>query len=495
MFRRVVILFFIVQLYCIQSVLASDFSYDIKDGAYTVPAADLNSFGEYDSCKARPSSGSLFGAAICVVTPGIEDRFFVENRPDLSIYNTNKVTDLLNQFKQEELARRYGEDGSKLKEEYCRSQGISDYECENKISGLYNRETSTGVFQLNFRGLPIFAAFPYKIGEEEKDGKILVFSVPSLNVNKIFVGYDREDSVEKLKQYLKKDGSTILSELTKISPSPVTDAQKDMIKDDFAAGTQGDKGIALNNSVYIGAGYDARKYDNGETVKYLSLPLSMSIPVGLEDSRQELILRLPLQYSETNGEAKAYQVAGGISYKTPISYSDNPDNKNTWFLTPSFSYGMVGSKDQASVAQLVSTSLTSDFLLIDQPNYSISIGNLIGYQKTLPFEYKDWDLTVERTNVVTRNGVLLSLSLSPLTGSKILGMDLIAELFVIDTRAFGDKMYEDSYDEIGFTIGPKSDNAGKEEFVNASRQQLGFGFRYYRSAVSHGFSFSLNYEF
>ncbi|OQW94565.1 MAG: hypothetical protein BWK79_05455, partial [Beggiatoa sp. IS2] len=91
------------------------------------------------------------------------------------------------------------------------------------------------------------------------------------------------------------------------------------------------------------------------------------------------------------------------------------------------------------------------------------------------------------------------LPFSSLTTHKILG-DLVAELFITDTRAFGDAMYEDQYNEIGFTIGPKAEKtgnkkAGEEGFVNASRQQFGLGFRYFHSAVSHGFSFSIGYEF
>lgn len=506
MLRRLTPLFGVFSLCCSQLATAedskNDLDFNITEHGITVNLAD---FYKTESCRNRPSSGSLFSASVCVLTPGIDDQFFVEDRPDLGTYSTNKAEDLLNQFKQEELERKYGKDGSELEEKYCENKRITNKEaCNQAVKGLYNKELSTGIFRLNFRGLPIIASFPYAMGETGKDGRILVFSVPSLSINKIFVGSDREDSVEQLKDYLKKDGNAILKKLTEISPGdPVAGSQKNTAIDDFAAGTGigGDRpsikdfGSDLQSLLGIGFRYETRTYD-GNDFKYIALPLSARIPLG---SEQELIFRLPLQYTEVNGDAKVYQVIGGISYKAPVAYSNNPNNSNRWFLMPSFSYGITGSEEMASVAQIVSTSLTSEFLLVERPNYSISIGNLIGYSKTLPFKYKDWDLSAERANTITRNGVLVSLPFSSLINRKILGMEWITELFVIDTRAFGDPMHEDQFNEIGFSIGPKREKAvkkaGEEGFVNVSRQQFGLGFRYFHSAASHGLSFSIGYEF
>lgn len=484
MFRRLTLLLGIFWWCYSPLAIADDFELgSITDNGTTV---DLNSiFGKVSSCGNNPSGSSLFGATICVVTPGVKDNFFVEERPDLSIYNTNKAEDLLNQFKQEELERRYGKDGGKLKQEYEAKYG------SGSIENLYDRNISTGVFRLNFRGLPIIASFPYSMGGD-KDGRILAFSVPNLKINKIFIGKDREDSVEQLKNYFKKDGNTILTELTKISPDPITNSQKETGKNEFEIGTGfggnkplNDLGGDLQSLLGVGFRWEERTY-NGQDYKYYSFPLSTRIPLG---SGRELVLRLPLQYTEINGNAKVYQIIGGVSYKTPVAYTNN-----RWFLTPSFSYGMVGSKDVASVAQLVSTSLTSNFLLVERPNYSVSMGNLIGYSKTLPFQYKDWDLRAERANTITRNGILLSLPFSSL------GMKLVSELFIIDTRAFGDPMYEDQFTEIGFSIGPKrgkigTNNAGEQGFVNVSRQEFGLGFRYFHSDASNGFGFSVSYEF
>jgi|GEM_PF-3188030 len=484
MFRRLTLLLGIFWWCCGPLAIADDFELGtVTDNGITV---DLNTvFGATSSCEKRPSGSTLFGATICVVTPGVKDNFFVEERPDLSIYNTNKAEDLLNQFKQEELERRYGKDGGKLKQEYEAKYG------SGSIENLYDRNISTGVFRLNFRGLPIIASFPYSMGGD-KDGRILAFSVPNLKINKIFIGKDREDSVEQLKNYFKKDGNTILTELTKISPDPITNSQKETGKNEFEIGTGfggnkplNDLGGDLQSLLGVGFRWEERTY-NGQDYKYYSFPLSTRIPLG---SGRELVLRLPLQYTEINGDAKVYQIIGGVSYKTPVAYTNN-----RWFLTPSFSYGMVGSEDVASVAQLVSTSLTSNFLLVERPNYSVSMGNLIGYSKTLPFQYKDWDLRAERANTITRNGILLSLPFSSL------GMKLVSELFIIDTRAFGDPMYEDQFTEIGFSIGPKrgkigTKKAGEQGFVNVSRQEFGLGFRYFHSDASNGFGFSVGYEF
>lgn len=116
--------------------------------------------------------------------------------------------------------------------------------------------------------------------------------------------------------------------------------------------------------------------------------------------------------------------------------------------------------------------------------------NLIGYSKTLPIEFRDYNLRAERQNIITRNGILLSIP----TRDKFLGKRLITDIFLIDTRALGDPMYEDQYNEIGFSIRPQDFKKNKES-TNFLGQRIGVGFKYFHSEVSSGWSFNVGYQF
>lgn len=403
----------------------------------------------------KPGKVGLFNASLCVLTEGISGEYQEQYKPD-RFYETNRAEELLKQFDEEELKRQYGNE-------------------------YYDKEKSTGVFQVDFRGLPIVVSYPYP-----NDSRLL-FAVPSLGIEKTFVGTSRDDSNQQLKDYLKKDANEILKKLTEVSPvDPIPPAQYNQIQDEFNTGTGNsfepiDFGADLPGLFGVGFRYEHHNVE-GRSITYFTLPLQKSFSLG---EGKELVFRLPLEYREVES-AKVYQIIGGLSYKTPVS--------NKWFLTPSISYGVVGSRDLASVAQIVSTSLTSEVLLIGGTGskYSLSMGNLVGYSETLPFRYKDYDLSVERRNTITRNGILLSMVLP----KNFLEMEMIAEVFLVDTRALGDPLYQDHYNEIGFAIGPKRlMTRGDKSFVNTSTQLVGLGFRYFHSDVSNGWRFSIGYKF
>jgi hypothetical protein len=102
------------------------------------------------------------------------------------------------------------------------------------------------------------------------------------------------------------------------------------------------------------------------------------------------------------------------------------------------------------------------------------MGNMIGYFWTLPVRIGDYSVDYDLRNTITRNGLLLSIPWQ----KRIWGRDFSLDVYVTDTRFFGDALYSDNYQELGVTFGPMR-SADKLE-PNLSSQPFGLGLKYVR---------------
>ncbi|OQY48632.1 MAG: hypothetical protein B6247_24850 [Candidatus Parabeggiatoa sp. nov. 2] len=403
-----------------------------------------------------PETNELFGATIC------------NDRLGSVTYGSSSAEDLIEQLDKDELRQRFPD---------------------------FNENIDNVFIQGNFRGLPIRSAFT-ETGSG-REGARLVFEVPSLgiceewgdgtpNVCKTLneSGETREENKEKLKDYLKKEGSKILKELVRVSAiDPIagnpSSQQSQIITDEFNAGTdhQYDASTSETQHNSIGFGATFGRYSLGDkNVSAYTLPLSYKMQLS---PKQELIFRLPLAYTTVDG-AKSYRVGVGLSYKQSVS--------KMWVLTPSISYGVAGSRELGTAAHSISTSLTSHFILpISSSSLSVGIGNMIAYYKTLPFRIQDYNVDMDISNTVLRNGLSLSIPL----GKKMMGQELSVKTFVVDTRFLGDELFIEKYQEIGFSIGPRL-KKGKANFSN----NIGIGIQYLRAeGGDHAFSLNFGFEF
>jgi len=422
-------------------------------GAYAV--CDRNRiFGS----ESAPATSELFGVTIC------SDRYTEE-----VTYGSSQIESLIDQLDESELRQRF--------------PGFDEHQ-------------DNAFFQANFRGLPVTAAFPNQGNEGE--GARLVFKVPSLGICEEWgegeakfcsklnqSGGSREANKDKLKDYLKSDGDKILKELVKVSSvDPVagnpSSLQTEMAESEFNSGTQERYTVSSKPSSgsvepnHIGIGARFGHYTQGDrSIKVFTLPLSYKAKF---EGGKELTFRLPITYAQVE-DAKSYRAMLGLSYKIPIT--------NSWALSPSISYGAVGSIDLGTLAQLTSTSMTSDYLLIDRPKFALRMGNMVGYYTTLPLSAGDYDIDVDVTNTLVRNGLSMSVPLG-----KFAGHQMSVETFLVDTRFFGDELYVEQYNEIGFSIGPQTE--GK---VGFSRQKFGLGVKYLHFSDGHAFTLNFGYEF
>lgn len=441
----------------------------------------------------------VFNATLCIHTPGVTTKEYWETYNPNPFFSTNKVEDLRDQFDEAELKARY--------------KGEAKGEA-------YDVEKSVGLFRINFRGLGILASFPYGKEEEDPSGEEkedehtkLLFWVPELDIAEEFQGKTRKESLDELEDYLMRGdkASKILKELSKISPiAPDVDLMKEMAKStfDIQSLTVATKKF---NTTYESRTIDMKSRadpfrdffkqmkvpgkevsEEGELdLQYLSVPLSTSIKL---DEGQELIPRLVFGYTNIGG-AGDYRLIGGIGYRRLVN------QQHKWFLTPSLDFGLEGSKDLASVAQILSVSLTSETLLWGDPesdSWTVSMGNMLGYYKSLSlFKYLGYDIEIERNNAILRNGLLFS---KPL-GIRLLNRELAADIHLIDMRRVsGTPMYEDQYNKIGFSIGFRKQSkvsaffeGETNQLANVPQSMMRFSVEYFHSDVSDGWSLSGSY--
>lgn len=338
---------------------------------------------------------------------------------------------------------------------------------------------------VNFRGLPMTLSFP------TANNGTLTFVVPALGINQSFVGVGattqaaRDEAIEQLKNFLRKGdfASRIAKRLAELSPvDPVAgnpnSLQSRLAEQDFdnafmafasriIAG-----GPAANQPNLFGLGLRFGSYSQGGlTSNAYTLPLSYTIKSD-EDPRRQLTLTLPVTYNDVEG-AKTYHVAAGANYRVPIG--------DQWALTPAINWGVTGSRDLGSVAQMISVSLTSTYVIELSDNRRISIGNMIGYYKTLKFTVGDYSFDPNIQNVVFRNGLLYSMPTNLLGGGKSL------EYSYINTAFTGSALYNKMTHEVGVTLGTNR-NANARTY-----QRLGFNYLF--SSKTHGFSLNFGYWF
>jgi hypothetical protein len=299
------------------------------------------------------------------------------------------------------------------------------------------------------------------------DSTLLVFRVPSLGITETFDGGTRDTSKDLFEDYLKENGDDILRELLKVSAvdplagNPAS-VQSQMVATAFLAGvdpaydtleTGSSFGLGARFGRYSMAGFDQDVF---------TLPLSY---VYTFPNYDKLIVSLPITYISVEG-ADAYRGNLGVGYKKNIN--------RRWAVTPGVGYGISGSTDLGSLGHIFSVSATSDLMLLADDRYQVSMGNMIGYFWTLPVRIGDYSVDYDLRNTITRNGLLLSIPWQ----KRIWGRDFSLDVYVTDTRFFGDALYSDNYQELGVTFGPMR-SADKLE-PNLSSQPFGLGLKYVR---------------
>jgi len=360
-------------------------------------------------------------------------------------------------------------------------------EIEANLSAYTDSSAATGI--INFRGVPIYLSIA-------ANSSTLVLDIPAIGVTETFNGTDRDNSVDLIEDWLKENGEEAVTKLMKelIAETPTdpiagnpSSLESRMVGMDYDYAVNNDEVIEMNakyegsslnaNMISIFARYSNYDLDGVSSSTY-SLPLAYTIKFN--NSRNSLAIRVPIAMVDVDG-SKAYNFGLGLGFTYYI--------KPQWSVTPAVGYTAVGSVDLASVAQLISSSMTSSYnFKINK--YNLTMGNMLGYYKTIPFNYGDYSIDADIQNTVLRNGLNLNIP------SDNLMKNTSFEVFVTDTRYFGSELFIDQYNEIGASFGfAKSTQKEKKDKITNMMRTMRVGLTYMLADKASGYSVNLGFAF
>ncbi len=300
----------------------------------------------------------------------------------------------------------------------------------------------------------------------------LILSIPKLNFTKTFTGPSRSNTTQQLKNYLKSDidgtathiveyqvGNTPNSPLTGNPSSlggqmvaigfnnatniPTTnlpysspDTSSSPVSDHNSTGGSNSSSSSANPVIVGVAG--GTYTQKGLDISVFNVPISKAFNIDSDDPRKKLLLNGQFNYI-TVGQAASYQGAVGIGYMHPIT--------DHWYLIPSINYGAIGSQDLASLGQIFSTSLSSNYQF-RLPGYDMALVNMFGYYKTLPLNISGViSSNPDINNYVFKNGIFAS-KVVPF----LFGQDVRVKGFFTDTEFTGSKVFIRQYNEVGLEL-------------------------------------------
>lgn len=312
-------------------------------------------------------------------------------------------------------------------------------------------------------------------------------SAPEININNMtFTGATRKEAERAFTDWLKKSG--VIGDIMKYqsehsSVSPITGAggmMPTIAATDLGSDFSGNSNISSNTNTMSGNTFDlglkAGSYSvdgSDERVETMTLPLAYSFDIQ-NHSGHKLLLSAPLTMYQV-GEAKGYHAGLGVGYRFPV-------NKQ-WSLTPMVRYTLSGSVDRATVASVMSGSLTSAYTF-PVGKFDVSIGNMVGYYKTGKFKAGNYSFDPDIQQTMLRNGVMLS---QPVT---LKGKKLAVEYSIIDTRYVGGhKPFLSNMQEYGVTVGLHKDEP------KTRWSSLRGGVTYMNAKGANGFMANVGYWF
>ncbi|MDD2722585.1 MAG: hypothetical protein PHH59_01000 [Methylovulum sp.] len=315
----------------------------------------------------------------------------------------------------------------------------------------YNSVTSSVSAKTVYQGVDINVTLP----QGSTNTSELILSIPELGVTKSFIRNKRSDTTQAMEDYLRNDTDHTYSRLleyqiantpnSQIAGNP-TSLQGQLVGSTFdhAANIPSSSGSSRTNSgtstksssnptlVGVGGGNYTQK---GLDVSVISIPVSKAFGIDSDDPRKKLLINGQFNYI-TVGEAASFQGSLGLAYMQPIT-----DN---WYLIPSVSYGAIGSQDLASLGQIFSTSLSSNYQF-KLAGYDMSFVNMFGYYKTLPLSISGVASSDPNiNNYVFKNGIFPS-KVVPF----FFGHDVRIKGIFTDTEFTGSKVFVRQYNEVG----------------------------------------------
>jgi hypothetical protein len=332
----------------------------------------------------------------------------------------------------------------------------------------------------SFNGVP--ATLSYAAGSP-----VLQVNIPSIGVSQSFSGATREASARLLHDWLKNQQdirSSLFREQARsvaansysapggiLSQTVASDFDSSLSDASFRSSSSQSNANAANTSL-LGAGVLLSHHNvGGLSINSAAIPLSYTVRNDIDPRRQALI----------RGGIGMVDRAGSRSYNTRLSGGYRIPLSDEWALTSSLGFAFAGSDDAAYSVGLLRGSIMSTYL-IEAKGFDITIGNMLGYYRTIKPPVGSFAVDPNLSNGAFRNGALIS---QPVT---ISGKKLSIEYGISDTRYFGSAIYQRSIQEISIALGTNRSAFSSRSFFRSN-------LAYQHSKDSNGVLLTVNYWF
>ena len=331
--------------------------------------------------------------------------------------------------------------------------------------------TDSAVADIKFRGVPIQLTYT-------DDGDSLRLIIPSLGIDEPFTSDPfGDEALDKLKDYLvmvNEDGREILTEINKAAvansgfdpvagnPNSLMATMVGTIHGLTNTSITGTNQQDIDNQWDLGIRYGSQTVAGNE-ITSIYLPLAYTFKLDAFPGHR-LQFRMPISHTEINSETNNYSLQLGFGWTIPLI-----DGLET---TPAIDYGIAGSGELMTAGILRALSLTTrfDFSLLGQ-NFTLT--NSLAKIDSVRFEYEDEDedtgitdvyvIDYDLSNKAMTNGVAWHVALP---------WKLATQVYLRDTRFYGDTLYSEQNNELGVNFGwSASTDTNTQFFVGASYQR------------------------
>ena len=328
----------------------------------------------------------------------------------------------------------------------------------------------TAIANITYRGVPLQLQYSTDMYGNEA----VTLKSDALSINKTFNGYD---PLEDLKDYLimvNEDGREILTEINRAAvretgfdpvagnPNSLMATMVGTIHGLTNTSITGTNQQDIDNQWDLGIRYGSQTVAGNE-ITSIHLPLAYTFKLDWFPGHR-LQFRMPISHSEINKETNNYSLQLGFGWTIPLI-----EGLET---TPAIDYGIAGSGELLTAGVLRALSLTTrfDFSLLGQ-NFTLT--NSLAKIDSVRFEYEDEDedtgitdvyvIDYDLSNKAMTNGVAWHVALP---------WKLATQVYLRDTRFYGDTLYSEQNNELGVNFGwSASTDTNTQFFVGASYQR------------------------
>lgn len=328
----------------------------------------------------------------------------------------------------------------------------------------------TAIANITYRGVPLQLQYSTDMYGNEA----VTLKSDALSINKTFNGYD---PLEDLKDYLvmvNEDGRELLTEINRAAvantgfdpvagnPNSLMATMVGTIHGLTNTSITGTNQQDIDNQWDVGIRYGSQTVAGNE-ITNIHLPLAYTFKLDWFPGHR-LQFRMPISHTEINQETNNYSLQLGFGWTIPLI-----EGLET---TPAIDYGIAGSGELLTAGVLRALSLTTrfDFSLLGQ-NFTLT--NSLAKIDSVRFEYDDED---EDTGITDTYVIDYDLSNKAMTNGVAwhvaLPWKLATQVYLRDTRFYGDTLYSEQNNELGVNFGwSASTDTNTQFFVGASYQR------------------------